>query len=92
VEFLLRTASTVETGALVAFWHEAAENSSRPPDSAEAVAALLGRDPDAVILAEHDGELIGSVIAGWDGWRYQILWAASGYHRQDDWRRWVKKL
>jgi ribosomal protein S18 acetylase RimI-like enzyme len=139
VEFLLRTASTVETGALVAFWHEAAENSSRPPDSAEAVAALLGRDPDAVILAEHDGELIGSVIAGWDGWRYHLyrlavrpgwrrlgvgsallaaaerrlsdlgatridamvldvndlghfLWAASGYHRQDDWRRWVKKL
>jgi ribosomal protein S18 acetylase RimI-like enzyme len=42
------------------------------PDTAEAVAALLGRDPDAVILAEHDGVLIGSVIAGWDGWRYHL--------------------
>jgi ribosomal protein S18 acetylase RimI-like enzyme len=56
----------------VAFWREAAENSRRPPDTAEAVTALLGRDPEAVILAEHDGALIGSVIAGWDGWRYHL--------------------
>jgi ribosomal protein S18 acetylase RimI-like enzyme len=95
--------------------------------------------PDAVILAEHDGELIGSVIAGWDGWRSHLyrlavrpawrrrgagsallqaaedrfkdlgaarvdamvlasnelgqnLWHASGYRRQDNWRRWVKGL
>jgi hypothetical protein len=25
-----------------------------------------------VILAEHDGELIGSIIAGWDGWRCHL--------------------
>ncbi len=34
--------------------------------------ALLNRDPDAVILAEHDGELIGSIIAGWDDWRCHL--------------------
>jgi len=33
------------------------------------VTAMLDRDPDGVILAEHDGQLIGSIIAGWDGWR-----------------------
>jgi ribosomal protein S18 acetylase RimI-like enzyme len=53
-------------------WKEAAENAARPPDTREAVTALLSRDPDALILAEHDGELIGSVIAGWDGWRYHL--------------------
>jgi hypothetical protein len=49
-------------------WQEAAENAARPPDSREGVTALPGRDLDAMILAEHDGELIGSVIAGWDDW------------------------
>jgi ribosomal protein S18 acetylase RimI-like enzyme len=53
-------------------WQQAAENATRPPDTAEAVTALLGRDPDAVIVAEHDGELVGSVIAGWDGWRCHL--------------------
>jgi ribosomal protein S18 acetylase RimI-like enzyme len=42
------------------------------PDTAEAVTALPGRDPQAVILADHDGVLIGSVIAGWDGWRCHL--------------------
>jgi ribosomal protein S18 acetylase RimI-like enzyme len=72
VDFVLRAASPADAGDLVALWREAAENSRRPPDTAEAVTALLGRDPDAVILAEHDGALIGSVIAGWDGWRYHL--------------------
>lgn len=72
MDFLLRTASTADIGALVALWREAAENSGRSPDSAKAVAALLSRDPEAVILAEHDGELIGSVIVGWDGWRCHL--------------------
>jgi hypothetical protein len=63
-------------GDLGALWREAAENSRRPTDTAEAVTALLGRDPEAVILAD-----LG-----------QNLWRARGYQRQDDWRRWVKTL
>jgi ribosomal protein S18 acetylase RimI-like enzyme len=70
--FALRTASVADVDGLLAMWQEAAENDSRPPDTREAVAALLGRDADALILAEHDGELIGSIIAGWDGWRCHL--------------------
>jgi ribosomal protein S18 acetylase RimI-like enzyme len=139
VRFALRTASAADVDAILALWQQAAENDSRPPDTAEAVLALLGRDPAAVILADRDDALIGSIIAGWDGWRYhlyrlavrpdwrkqgvgsallsaaenrlralgatrvdamvldgndlgQSLWQARGYHRQDDWRRWVKRL
>lgn len=139
MRFALRAASATDVGDLIVLWEEAAENGSRPPDTAEAVSALLGRDPQAVILAEQEGVLIGSIIAGWDGWRYHLyrlavrppwrrqgvgstllgaaesrlralgatridamvangndlgqnLWRASGYGRQDDWRRWVKSV
>jgi ribosomal protein S18 acetylase RimI-like enzyme len=30
---------------------------------------LLERDPDALLVAEEGGEVIGTVIVGWDGWR-----------------------
>jgi urease accessory protein UreF len=63
VDFVLRAASPADAGELVALWQEAAENSSRPPDTAGAVTALLGRDPEAVMLAEHDGVLIGRLPA-----------------------------
>jgi len=70
--FTLRAATAADIDGILKMWQQAAENAARPPDTREAVTALLGRDPDAVILAEHDGELIGSVIAGWDGWRCHL--------------------
>jgi hypothetical protein len=70
VRFALRVASTVDVDDLIALWKAAAENGSRPPDTAEAVTALLHRDPQAVILAEQDGVLIRSIIAGWDGFPF----------------------
>src|SRR5947208_14946395 len=72
MRFALRAASAADTEGLIALWQEAAENDGRPPDTAQAVTALLGRDPDAVIVADHDGALIGSIIAGWDGWRCHL--------------------
>ncbi len=30
---------------------------------------LFDRDSDALLLAERAGELVGSLIVGWDGWR-----------------------
>jgi ribosomal protein S18 acetylase RimI-like enzyme len=69
---VLRTGTIADAEALLGLWRQAAENDARPPDTPEAVAALFGRDPDAVIVAEDDGELVGSVIAGWDGWRCHL--------------------
>lgn len=70
--FALRAATVADIDGLLGLWQEAAENTTRQPDTREAVSALLRRDPDAVILAEHEGELIGSIIAGWDGWRCHL--------------------
>jgi ribosomal protein S18 acetylase RimI-like enzyme len=139
MSFVLRAATIDDVDGLLSMWQEAAENAGRPADTRQAVTTLLGRDPEALILAEQDGELIGSIIAGWDGWRCHLyrlavrpgwrrkgvasvllraaedrfkrlgasradamvlddnglgqnLWRASGYSRQDDWRRWVKTI
>jgi ribosomal protein S18 acetylase RimI-like enzyme len=72
MRFALRTGCAGDVDGLLDLWREAAENESRPPDTRPAVAALLDRDAAAVIVAEHDGVLAGSVIAGWDGWRCHV--------------------
>ncbi|GAA2754117.1 ribosomal protein S18 acetylase RimI-like enzyme [Amnibacterium kyonggiense] len=68
----LRTASSNDVEALIEFWAVAGENDARPVDSAHATHQLLARDPDAVIVAERDHVLVGTVIAGWDGWRAHL--------------------
>lgn len=72
MSFALRTARLDEADDLLALWAVAAENDARPADTREAVTALLARDPDAVLVADDDGILVGTVIAGWDGWRYHL--------------------
>jgi hypothetical protein len=45
---VLRAATLADVDELLGLWQEAAENADRPPDTREAVTALLGRDPAAV--------------------------------------------
>jgi len=52
-------------------------------DSPEGLAGLLTADPQALLVAELDGVLAGSLIAAWDGWRgsfYRL--AVSPEHRR----------
>ncbi|MFD7733044.1 GNAT family N-acetyltransferase [Kitasatospora phosalacinea] len=70
-EYELRAARPADIDAVLAFWAESAEGTSISDDRA-GVARLLERDPQALILAEHEGALLGTVIAGWDGWRCHL--------------------
>lgn len=52
-------------------------------DSLDGLTLLLSADPQALLVAELDGVLIGSLIAVWDGWRgsfYRL--AVSPEHRR----------
>jgi ribosomal protein S18 acetylase RimI-like enzyme len=84
MRFALRPGGPGDIDGLLELWRAAAENDARPPDTRPAVAALLDRDPAAVIVAEHDGVLAGSIIAGWDGWRAHLyrLAVAPAWRRQ----------
>ena len=68
----IRRADVEDVPALQAFWAVAGENASRPGDDAALVENLLRRDADAILVAEVDGEIVGTVIAGWDGWRAHL--------------------
>lgn len=69
----LRPATAVDVPALIELWEVAAENDSRPTDSATKVEALITRDPDACTVAvTPDGRIVGSLISGWDGWRAHL--------------------
>ncbi|SEO28147.1 GNAT family N-acetyltransferase [Actinacidiphila rubida] len=67
----IRPAAPADAAAVLAFWRVAAEGTSISDDEA-GVARLIGTDPGALLLAERDGTLTGTVIAGFDGWRCHL--------------------
>ncbi|MFJ3195808.1 GNAT family N-acetyltransferase [Streptomyces griseoviridis] len=67
----IRAAGPADLDTVLAFWRTAAEGTSISDDRA-GVERLVERDAGALILAERDGELVGTVIAGFDGWRCHL--------------------
>jgi ribosomal protein S18 acetylase RimI-like enzyme len=54
--------------AILAFWLDATEVASST-DDLEGLTALWHRDPDALLVATDDGDVVGTLIAAFDGWR-----------------------
>src|SRR5689334_9107055 len=67
----IRAARIDEIPALLAFWARSAEGTSITDDP-DGVTRLLVRDPEALLVAERDGAIVGTVIAGYDGWRCHL--------------------
>ena len=64
----LRPATHDDIAEVLAFWSAAtAEPSST--DDADGIVALLGHAPSALVLAVDGDTIVGTVIAGFDGWR-----------------------
>ncbi len=79
----LRPATADDSTAVLAFWTEATAEPSTT-DDADGIAGLLDRSPGSLVLAVDGEAIVGSVIAGWDGWRGTIyrLAVAPGYRRR----------
>jgi ribosomal protein S18 acetylase RimI-like enzyme len=71
VTWTIRVGTADDASALLALWRRA-EAEETISDDLESVRVLLARDPESLLLAETDGSPIGSLIAGWDGWRGQL--------------------
>lgn len=69
IQFRSATANPSDIQTILDFWVHNAENDSRPTDTSDALIGLIIRDPEALILAIEDNEIVGTVIAGWNGWR-----------------------
>jgi len=67
-DWRIRTAEQADTPSVLALWR-AAESLPSVTDTEDALKRLLKRDPDSLLLAEADREIIGSLIVAWDGWR-----------------------
>lgn len=67
-DIAFRTATTDDVDAILALW-AAADAPPTVTDGADDFRRLLERDDQALILATKDGAIVGSLIAGWDGWR-----------------------
>jgi len=66
--FAIRPARVTEAQAVLDLWREAGALPSKT-DTPREVRRLVKRHPGALLVAVDGGRLIGTVIAGWDGWR-----------------------
>ncbi|WP_432034855.1 GNAT family N-acetyltransferase [Streptomyces cucumeris] len=67
----IRAATPDDLDRVLTFWRQAAEGTSISDDE-DGVTRLLQRDPESLLLAERNGMLAGTVIAGFDGWRCHL--------------------
>lgn len=65
---MIRSATSADTVAVLALW-DAAEVPFGVSDTPEGLAALLDTDAHALLVAESERGIVGSLIAAWDGWR-----------------------
>lgn len=50
-------------------WRQARSEQASTADRPEDVERLIADSPAALLVAERDGEIVGALIAAWDGWR-----------------------
>jgi ribosomal protein S18 acetylase RimI-like enzyme len=80
----IRRAGPEDVRAVLGLWAEERSEHASTADRPEDVMRLIGDSPAALLVAERDGEVVGALIAGWDGWRgnmYRL--AVSKEHRRE---------
>ena len=65
---VVRFATPDDARAILELWRLAGAFPART-DNEESVCSLIAHDPKAVLVAEERGELAGTLVAAFDGWR-----------------------
>jgi ribosomal protein S18 acetylase RimI-like enzyme len=83
VEYSIRPATVADVRATLELWREGDAEPSHTDDEAS-LTQLIAHDPASLLLADYGGQVVGSVIAAWDGWRgsiYRLVVAPDLRHR-----------
>jgi ribosomal protein S18 acetylase RimI-like enzyme len=80
----IRTGGAHDIARVLELWASAGSVPVVGDDSPDGLTQLLATDAQALLLAEMDGVLVGSLIAAWDGWRgsFYRLAVAPGQRRR----------
>lgn len=65
----MRRCQPDEAPAVLDLWQQARSEHASTADRLEDVERLIAEPPAALLVAERDGEIVGALIAAWDGWR-----------------------
>ena len=60
----------------------AADSPPTVTDDDVAVRTLLERDPEALLVADDEGRIVGTIVAAFDGWRGNLYRAAVVHERR----------
>lgn len=80
----VRRCRQADVPAVLGLWEQARSGHASTPDRLDDVERLVADSPAALLVAERDGELVGALIAAWDGWRGNMyrLAVRDGHRRQ----------
>ena len=66
---LIRSAGIADRDAVLAVWGTARSAAADVEDTRHDVEQLLAFDPESLLVAEVDGEIVATAVVTWDGWR-----------------------
>jgi ribosomal protein S18 acetylase RimI-like enzyme len=83
-EIKVRRCERRDVPEVLALWEQARSGHASTPDRVADVERLVADSPAALLVAERDGEIVGALIAAWDGWRGNMyrLAVRDGFRRE----------
>ncbi len=83
MSIVIRPGLAQDAEAVLALWKTSDAHPTRT-DDVRSIVELVQHNDQALIVAEANGRVVGSAIAGWDGWRGSIyrLVVAPSHRRQ----------
>jgi ribosomal protein S18 acetylase RimI-like enzyme len=80
----IRRCEHEDARAVLGLWTEARSEHATTADRLDDVERLIADSPAALLVAERDDEIVGALIAGWDGWRGNMyrLAVREGHRRE----------
>jgi ribosomal protein S18 acetylase RimI-like enzyme len=80
----VRRCEQADVPTVLELWAQSRSEHASTPDHPEDVERLVADSPAALLVAERDGEILGALIAAWDGWRGNMyrLAVREGHRRQ----------